>query len=329
MSENQLSTPKLIEYLKQVAALEASVYNQERTIDATRANFTENQPQLQEPPLYLKEMPDEPTMSKNYLSVSGKLFLWCAGLLFFGISVIVGGSAGSEIGVGVVGIVLTVIGAILGIIFICQVVKSVKKDNQINADYVKAYREYEQRKKEVEETNARLSEQQRDAHNKALIDLSTRKQAFSTNQNNTLTPMTRTLSETKECLAKLYDKDIIFGKYRNMVAMTSIYEYFASGRVSELTGPTGAYNLYESELRQNLVVSELQKINSNLEEIKANQYILYSEIKKGNETQRQILGEVASISRSAVEIKNMAAITAYCAQITAMNEQAQTAMLLL
>ena len=141
--------------------------------------------------------------------------------------------------------------------------------------------------------------------------------------------MTRTLSETKECLAKLYDKDIIFGKYRNMVAMSSIYEYFASGRVSELTGPTGAYNLYESELRQNLVVSELQKINSNLEEIKANQYILYSEIKKGNETQRQILGEVASISRSAVEIKNMAAITAYCAQITAMNEQAQTAMLLL
>ena len=76
--------------------------------------------------------------------------------------------------------------------------------------------------------------------------------------------------------------DIIFPKYRNLAAITMFYEYFASSRVFELEGKDGAYNLYESELRQNIIIGNLSKINDNLENIKENQYCMYNELKNIN-----------------------------------------------
>lgn len=91
------------------------------------------------------------------------------------------------------------------------------------------------------------------------------------------------IKETEDVLQKLYDLDVVFPKYRELVALCSMYEYFLTGRVSELKGPDGAYNLFEAELRQNLIITELRNINDQLEAIKQNQYVLYSELKKSNE----------------------------------------------
>ena len=44
------------------------------------------------------------------------------------------------------------------------------------------------------------------------------------------------LSETQQLLKKLYELDYIFPKYRNFVAICSIYEYFVSGRCTEYEG---------------------------------------------------------------------------------------------
>jgi hypothetical protein len=119
------------------------------------------------------------------------------------------------------------------------------------------------------------------------------------------------IKETEDVLEKLYNLDVIFPKYREIVALCSMYEYFVTGRVSELKGPNGAYNLFESELRQNIIIDELKQIANKLEQIKQNQYTLYSELKKSNEYLAKIgttlTTTLESVNRiaDAVEFNNM------------------------
>lgn len=82
-------------------------------------------------------------------------------------------------------------------------------------------------------------------------------------------------NQTTEALDNLYSLDIIYPKYRNIIAVSSISEYFDSGRCDSFTGPNGAYNMYKDELKQNLIINNLESINDNLESIKNNQYSLY------------------------------------------------------
>lgn len=130
------------------------------------------------------------------------------------------------------------------------------------------------------------------------------------------------LEVSKETLQNLYDLDVIFPKYRNLIAVSTIYEYFASGRCTELTGPNGAYNLYESELRQNLIIGKLENIQSNLEQIKDNQYILYSEMSKANRSIEEINQDVRSLLTVANSSKASLDIAAKCAEATQKNTEA-------
>lgn len=82
----------------------------------------------------------------------------------------------------------------------------------------------------------------------------------------------------------MYGYDIIFGKYRDVVALSSFYEYLMSGRCVTLEGADGAYNIYESEIRMNRVIAQLDTVISSLEEIKQNQYMMYQELRSINAT---------------------------------------------
>lgn len=83
------------------------------------------------------------------------------------------------------------------------------------------------------------------------------------------------LKKTFSARNELYAYNIIFGKYRNVVALSSFYEYLMSGRCSSLEGSDGAYNTYEREIRANRVIAQLNTIISSLENIKQNQYMMY------------------------------------------------------
>ncbi len=107
------------------------------------------------------------------------------------------------------------------------------------------------------------------------------------------------LSESRKVLKQLYDVGIIFPKYRNFVAMNMICEYLQSGRCDKLTGSDGAYNLYESELRARIIIEKLDDIIDELEDIKSNQYLVYSAIKETNAFLSEISDEMESISESA------------------------------
>jgi len=99
-------------------------------------------------------------------------------------------------------------------------------------------------------------------------------------------------------LAELYSLDIIFEKYRNLIAISMFYEYFASSRVSKLEGKDGAYNLFENEMRQNIIIVKLNDICNNLEDIKQNQYCMYKELIDINTSLDILNKNVSSITKN-------------------------------
>lgn len=117
----------------------------------------------------------------------------------------------------------------------------------------------------------------------------------------------------------MYKKDYIYEKYHNLPAMTSIYEYLLTGRCDELSGPHGAYNLYEDEVRKDTVISQLNTVIANLEQIKQNQYMLYQQVKTVQSELMQINNEIRQVKGYTVSIAQFTALNAYYAELTARN----------
>lgn len=128
-----------------------------------------------------------------------------------------------------------------------------------------------------------------------------------------LSEMNDTLHHSKRLLAGLYDRNIIPHRYRTPVAMTTIYEYFSAGRVSSLTGEKGAFRLYETELRQNIISDNLHEISRNPERIRAHQSALYTALETGNRTLRNITSGTGHGAGIAEDAELLAGITAYVA----------------
>lgn len=137
-----------------------------------------------------------------------------------------------------------------------------------------------------------------------------------------ISKMQNSLADVRETLKNLYAMNIVHPKYRNMVAMCSICEYFETGRCTSLKGADGAYNLYEAELRQNLIISRLDTIIDKLDDIKSGQYMLYCELKETNRILRSISSELANIASATDSIARTSSITAVCTQATAKNTEA-------
>ncbi len=135
-----------------------------------------------------------------------------------------------------------------------------------------------------------------------------------------------------EVMTSLYSLDIVFPKYRNFTMMCTIYEHISSGRCYALEGPDGAYNILEMEIRMDRIIVQLDLILSNLEQIKANQYMIYGAIQENNRQQRLILESTdqilscvrnmnSNIQKSTEELKasmesidKNSALTAYAAE---------------
>lgn len=126
----------------------------------------------------------------------------------------------------------------------------------------------------------------------------------------------RYYNETVSVLKKLYSIDIIYPKYQNLIAIGMFCEYFDSGRCSSLEGHEGAYNIYESELRQNIIIAKLDEIILKLDTVQQNQYFLYQAIQNSNQTIRMISNELLSKIDS---IEQNQSLSTYYNGITARN----------
>lgn len=88
----------------------------------------------------------------------------------------------------------------------------------------------------------------------------------------------RIIKNDFKILNQLLSYNIIYGKYRNMIAISSFIDYLKSGRCNTLDGPNGAYNLYEQESRADIIINKMDAIIDSLDNIKENQYYLYEQL---------------------------------------------------
>lgn len=120
-------------------------------------------------------------------------------------------------------------------------------------------------------------------------------------------------------LNKLYSMDIIFPKYRHMIAVITMLEYFESGRCSQLTGGHGAYDTYSYEEKQNMIIGRLDVVISKLDDIKNTQYMLYEAIQESNAISEGIYRQSEAMIESNRKIAENSALTAYNSDIIRRN----------
>ena len=127
--------------------------------------------------------------------------------------------------------------------------------------------------------------------------------------------------ETQMQLDALYDLNIIFPKYRNMVAVVTMLEYLESGRCTGLTGPHGAYDTFSTEEKQNAIIGKLDIVIDRLDEIRNSQYMLYDAIQEANSTASEICYQADRLIETNGKIAENAALAAYNSEIIRRNTE--------
>lgn len=129
----------------------------------------------------------------------------------------------------------------------------------------------------------------------------------------------RQIVYVKQDLMEAYSVGVIFETYRNFCAVSSFYEYIASGVCDTLDGPDGAMRLYRNEVLQGRIIDSLQTVVSQLEDIKQNQLTLYNAIERGNAISEQLLEASINHTRQNEQIIQNTAIEARNSEITKNN----------
>lgn len=175
------------------------------------------------------------------------------------------------------------------------IVKNFAKGKQAKSNKAEMER-WQKEKREIEAYNR--------AEEKRVADLVTANEQAAWVENtkiwarwNALTQQAETaqkhLERSRHNLEEIYSKDIVYKKYRTLAGVSTIYEYFESGRCDDFKE---AYNKLEEELRLDKIVLNLEQINSKLDSINRNQYLLYNVLQESNSIQRQMLSESRSFS---------------------------------
>ncbi|MBR5246196.1 MAG: hypothetical protein IKV25_02345 [Clostridia bacterium] len=291
-------------YTTRAKELESAIFTQKRLMDSHKSLFDSErpvEPQKQQIPEPTKPFhPGEPDFSVDHFLI-----------IVFGIALVIGVimCAVNE-GLGVLLGPLLVAGG--GIMFISGII--VRFQHQ--SEHEKALENYERQMKEYNSKMSTYKIQLSNINSTYPIELEDYREKVTVHDSKVSGIMSqhkKALASLEESINAVYDENIIFPKYRNLVAITAINEYLLSGRCDKLEGPDGAYNLYEMELRQNIIIAQLSSIIDNLEQIRNNQYSLYEELQKSNCIIDEILSETHKMNESAK-------LTAYFAGITALAE---------
>lgn len=123
-----------------------------------------------------------------------------------------------------------------------------------------------------------------------------------------------TIKQTEQTLGQYYSLDIIYQKYRGLIPVATMYEYFEAGLCTELTGHEGAYLIYERQLQANIIIGKLDQIIDRLDEIAANQRVLAQSIQTSNRM-------IDSMSKSVQSMVEKQDINNYYSRISASNTQ--------
>lgn len=133
--------------------------------------------------------------------------------------------------------------------------------------------------------------------------------------------MEQNRNETVRVSNCYYDKNIIYPKYRGLIPVASIYDYFKSGCCDCLTGHEGAYNKFDNELRMNLIISKLDDVLYKLDQIRNSQYMLYDAINYATQNSERLTNTVNMLANNMQSIAENQEVIAYNSRIAASNTE--------
>lgn len=304
-----LAKAELLKYLKDAIELESSLVAQEQIRDMYKISSEKRKPEakyqsLPEKPKVKTKVEREEDRKNNafVLAFFGGVTLFTGVIGLFGAL-----CSGYDISIFVIFFLVIAIGVVL-----CLPQYNISRGNNRRSKTTgnKYWLDYYKRCSEINTANATI----RTKYNRDLAE-------WTASNQRVFNYFDEKKNITKNTLNKFYEKDVIFPKYRNLPALTSIYEYILSGRCEELTGATGAYNLYEEELRKDIVIAQLNTIISNLEQIRQNQYMLYEEIKKVQRNTAVIAVELDAIRGYTAALTELTALNTFYNGIAASNSQ--------
>lgn len=121
---------------------------------------------------------------------------------------------------------------------------------------------------------------------------------FLQSKKNTFTQM---LSKTCTSLNTLYEakvggQNILYPKYRDIIAVSMFLEYLESKRCSQLEGHEGAYNIFENEKLLNHIITKLDIVIQKLDDIAQNQHCLYEALRDISKKEDALHNELQGIS---------------------------------
>ena len=218
----------LLNYLRTVLNLEIQCRTLSSSMERNRkqvASYSSyNNQEKPSPPL--APVPD--TGAEIFMFVVGAL---CIFMIIGGIRLIISGY--ELLAVPVIGLI------IFGCLF-AYIISAGISDNRENKKWCS------EQKQQYEELISNI-ERQKEAIRQALPIL-----------NNDYEILERQYQETRSLLAKYYDLNIIYPKYRGIVPIAMFVQYLESGIVYRLQGPDGAYSRYEDELFRQLIINKFR-----------------------------------------------------------------------
>lgn len=277
----ELNTQELKDYLFHVRDLELSCYKQRQFIDRLYdlANQAGN-PNLSQRVIYEKQ---EKLTDEIGMTLSFTLFSipWCiVGSFFFG-----GLLAAPLL------LLIVFIGTIIWRIFDR---KKVKKSNL-----------------EAHKANSEIEKKNQTIKSNAAVQLRM--------INSQIAKSRESLRSTEQTLERFYAKNVVYQKYRGLVPIMMFCEYIDSGRCTGLSGHEGAYNIYENEIRLNIIIVKLDNIIRRLDEIRDNQYMLANMLQQTNRELGQLSKMAVEQLRSLDQIEANTTVASYYSGISAMN----------
>lgn len=297
---NELNTKDLKEYLFHVRDLEASCYEQREYIKSLETLYKQEAPALSAL-LPARSVSSIPTFSCGCGC--------CTAVIGIIIGIIVSINKSCQISIfnhdfssiaGFFVIVLLsfvisiIVGSFLGILWGIY-----EKSNDVAEN------------QKIEKQNADISE----SNQKATEESDTRAKMISKE----IAKAKHTLTETSVLLNDYYSSGVVYPKYQGLIPVTMFCEYLASGRCDTLTGHEGAYNIYENEIRLNLIIVKLEEVVDKLDQIAENQYMLASMLEQNNRELQSLKSAVATQTAALERIEDNTEVSNYYNRITAAN----------
>lgn len=300
-----MTKEELITYLEYAKTLEFAYYTNNTLRDKYFEKFDKTSPS--EPKLIKVNLPSRPQAPEktqnNFLPMLLTYLIFAIFSIIMGFGLI----TGEPFAFGIIFALIFIPGGAYGLRYLKRKELEEHKEyldklKRYESDYI----HYENDLETHEELKLKYQNEYNDAMSAFKIDY--------TNFCKKKDAMRKDFANTSNCLAlalnEHYEKNIIYPKYRNIVAISTIYEYLSSGRCFELEGPNGAYNMYEMEMRQNIIIGQLSAILRNLESIRNNQYVIYEEISSSNRIIHDMLktvGDELKLSNYHANISNIIA----------------------